>query len=89
MAKTARRAETLTKPPLEVVPPVLAVDSRASCSGFALGGDERAARARNHSTATALHGCHYFEWCGVDVAKTARRADTHTKPPLEVVAPVV
>jgi hypothetical protein len=61
---------------------------RASCSGFALGGDERAARARNHPTATALHGCHHFEWCGVDVAKTARRAETRAKPLLEVVEPI-
>jgi hypothetical protein len=39
-------------------------------SGFALGSDnargddlardERAARARNHPTATAFHGCHRF-----------------------------
>jgi hypothetical protein len=87
--KPTRRADTHTKPPLEVVAPVLAVDSRASCSGFALGGDERAARAQNHPTATALHGCHHFEWCGIDVPKPARRADTHTKPPLEVVAPVL
>ncbi len=28
---------------------------------------------------------HHWKWCGVDVAKTARRADTRAKPPLEVV----
>ena len=58
MAKPTPRADTRAKPPLEVVAPVLAVDSRVDRSGFAL--DERAARALNRATATALHGCHYF-----------------------------
>ena len=44
-----------------------------SCSDCALGGDERAARALNRATATALHGCHHFQWCGVGVSGTARR----------------
>jgi hypothetical protein len=68
-------------------------------SGFALGSDlargndlardERAARARNHPTATAFHGCHRFQRCGVGVRANKRRADVCTKPPLEVVAPVL
>jgi hypothetical protein len=59
--KPTRRADTHAKPPLEVVAPVLAVDSDTSCSGFALALAERAARALNRATATAFHGCHYFQ----------------------------
>ena len=68
-------------------------------SGFALGDDiardldnghaERAARAPNHPTATAFHGCHRFQRCGVGVRTNKRRADACAKPPLEVVAPVL
>ena len=68
-------------------------------SGFALGSDnvrdcdlaraERAARARNHPTATAFHGCHRFQRCGVGVRTNKRGADVCTKPPLEVVAPIL
>ena len=65
---------------------MLAVDS---CQGRALDGDERAARALNRATATTLHGCHHFQWCGVGVLWNTRPADTRAKPPLEVVAPVV
>ena len=68
-------------------------------SGVALGSDlargndlaraERAARALNHPTATAFHGCHRFQRCGGGLRANRRRADVCTKPPLEVVAPVL
>jgi len=45
VASTDAPADTRAKPPLEVVAPILAVDSRARRSGYAL--DERAARAKN------------------------------------------
>jgi hypothetical protein len=38
---------------------------------------------------TAFHGCHHFQWCGVDEAETTRRADTRADPPLEVVPPIL
>ena len=52
-------------------------------------GNERAARALIRATATALHGCHHFQWCGVEVPGTTRPADPWAKPPLEVVAPML
>jgi hypothetical protein len=71
MAGNGHGADTRAKPPLKVVAPILAVDSGASCSGCALEDDfenaleddfaERAARAVNRATGTALHGCHYFQ----------------------------
>jgi hypothetical protein len=63
MAGNGHGADTRAKPPLKVVAPILAVDSGASCSGCALEDDfvERAARAPNRATGTALHGCHYFQ----------------------------
>ena len=86
MASTHTPTDTHAEPPLEVVAPVLAVDSHARRSGYAL--DERAARAKNRPGRQP-------KWVPLlpvvrsRIAPTDTPADTHAKPPLEVVAPVL
>jgi hypothetical protein len=38
---------------------------------------------------TAFHGCHHFQWCGVDLAYNGHRLGTCAEPPLEVVPPIL
>jgi len=86
MASRNTPAGTHAKPPLEVVAPVLTVDSHARRSGFAL--DERAARAKNRR-GRQPKWVPLLPVVRIRMAPRNTPAGTHAKPPLEVVAPVL